>query len=260
MPLTRRHLLHCGIAAMLAAPPASAAAEPVRVAAASDLYAVLPEIAKAFDAETGLKIAATFGSTGNFARQIRQGAPFEVFLAADDSVVAGLHKDGIIAAAGMPYAEGRLALIAGVKSPFTGDLTLGAIADAARNGQRFRFAIANPEHAPYGQRALDILERWSIADLLRPRLVYGDNVIQAMQFVAAGAAEAGIAALSPARAPVMTGVLSVEPMPTEWHRPLIQTLALTAKAGAGARRLKAFLVTARARALLRDAGFGIPGD
>ncbi len=245
--------------AALAGGSAARAAPAVLVAAASDLQLALPDVVRAFHAETGITVNVSYGSTGNFARQIRQGAPFQIFLAADESFVTALAADQVIADTGAVYAEGRLSLIATKRSAFADELTLGNIAGAARERKAFRFAIANPEHAPYGKRALEVLERWSVDELLRPRLVFGENVTQALQMVASGAADVGIVARAIARAPAVAHAIVDQDVPADWHKPLIQRMVLTRKATDPARQFYTFLLMPAARAILARHGFTLPG-
>ena len=136
----------------LACPAAGAFAdEPPTIAAASDLQFALTEVAKAFTAETGLEVKLAFGSSGNFARQIRQGAPFEMYLSADENYVLELAKDGFTRDDGALYAVGRIVIIVPHGSPLEADGTLEDLRAALEDGRVQKFAIANPEHAPYGR-------------------------------------------------------------------------------------------------------------
>jgi molybdate transport system substrate-binding protein len=237
--------------------PAVAAA-PILVAAAADLQSAMPDILAAFKAKTGTEANVSFGATGNFARQIRQGAPFELFLAADESFVLALAKDGFLENEGAVYAQGRLSLVAGRQGPFAAGLSLDAIAAAAKAGQSFRMAIANPEHAPYGQRAAEVMERRGMTALLKPHLVFGENVAAALQLVASGAAAVGMVGSALAKGPAVAQAIVHADVPTDWHTPLVQRMALTKKATPAARDLYAFMSDETARAILTKHGFSIP--
>lgn len=180
---------------------ASAFAQEITVAAAADLSSALPEIAAKYKSQTGQEVKLTFGSSGNLTTQIRNGAPFDVFFSADEEypkqlIDAGLaEKDTLYR-----YAVGRLVLWVASDSPL--DLTksgMQALLDPAVK----KIAIANPEHAPYGRAAQAALRHFGIYDQVSSRLVLGENVSQAAQFVESGNAQTGLIALSHALAPAM---------------------------------------------------------
>jgi molybdate transport system substrate-binding protein len=239
---------------------ASRAAEAPNVAAASDLKFALEEIAGQFRRETGLEVKLTFGSSGNFARQIQQGAPFELFLSADESFVFRLADQGLTVDQGDLYAVGRIVLFAPLGSPLAIDEGLDGLARALADGRVKRFAIANPEHAPYGRAAEQALRSRGLWDKVAPALVLGENVSQAAQFATSGSAQGGIFAYSLALAPVVgergTHVL----LPEDGHEPLLQRMVLLKRAGEGARRFHAYLKEPAARAVLRRYGFLLPGE
>lgn len=243
----------------VAAPPAPLRAEadiPV-VAAAADLAFALEEIATRFRDETGMDLRLSFGSTGNFARQIRQAAPFQLFLAADEQFVADLARDGLTLDEGLVYGLGRIALLV----PKGGaDGALDGLGQALRDGRISRFAIANPEHAPYGKRAEEALRHVGLWDEVQPRLVLGENVAQAAQFVTSGNAEAGIVALSLALAPDVAARSDHVLIPADWHSPLVQRMVLLPDAGPVATAFYAYLQTAPARAVLEGYGFTLPPE
>lgn len=262
--VTRRAILLA--TAGLAAPRLSTsirAAAPIRIAAASDLQVVLPLIAAAFERDTGVASRLTFGSTGNFARQIRQGAPFDVFLAADQRFVQDLARDGVITAVGPVYARGRLVVIARAGTDFHKVIldppdAIAGLASAYDRGAAFRIALANPEHAPYGLRAIEVLTNRGVLDKLRPRLVYGENVAQAAQFVVTDAAAVGLVGSSLTYAPALAGQLAVASIPADWHAPLDQGLAILPRAGEPAQRFADFVLGDTARALFSGHGFDLP--
>lgn len=228
------------------------------VAAASDLRFALPEIAESFRRETGESVRLAFGSSGNFARQIRQGAPFEVYLSADEAYVLALASDGLTRDEGTVYAVGRLAIVVPPGSPLAQDRSLDGLARALGDAQISRFAIANPEHAPYGRRAREALERRGLWEALQPVLVLGENVAQAAQFAASGSADGGIVALSLALAPSVAARADYGLIPEKWHSPLRQRMVLLKNAGRSAERFYDYLRSARARELLGRHGFAAP--
>ncbi|MFN2327600.1 MAG: molybdate ABC transporter substrate-binding protein [Chromatocurvus sp.] len=234
--------------------------QPVRVAAASDLRFALDDIAATFERESGYRLRITYGSTGNFAHQIRSGAPFHLFLAADERYIDALAADQLTQDAGTLYAIGRLALVVPrVNSPASPP-TLTAIHAqlSAHPGQRF--AIANPAHAPYGERARDVLKHEGLWDALQPRLVLGENVSQAARFALSGSTVGGLIAWSLALAPPIAERANSALIPSEWHRPLNQRMVLLHGASEGALALYRYLQERPARAVLERYGFSLPTD
>jgi molybdate transport system substrate-binding protein len=230
------------------------------IAAASDLKFALEEFAAEFRDTHHTEIRLVFGSSGNFARQIRQGAPYELFLAADEDYVLALARDGYTRDTGDLYAIGRIVVMVPVDSPIAVDPHLDGIEQALASGNLARFAIANPEHAPYGLRAKQALESRGLWPALQPYLVFGENIAQTVQFVVAGAVSAGIGALSLALAPTLAGRQRHAVIPADWHEPLRQRMVLLAGAGAVAAQFYDWLRGARARVILRRYGFLLPGE
>ena len=230
------------------------------VAAASDLKFALEEAAAKFREATRRDVKLVFGSSGNFLRQIEQGAPFELFMSADESFVFKLAESGKALDRGQLYATGRIVLFARHGSPLAVDGTLGALKDAVAAGTIRRFAIANPEHAPYGRAAEQALRKVGVWDALRARLVLGENVSQAAQFATSGSAEGGIFAYSLALAPEIAKLGRHVLVPENLHDPLRQRMALIKGAGATARLFYAYLQDREARAVLRRYGFALPGE
>lgn len=250
------------LAAALAAGLATAAQanEGPIVAAASDLQFAVEEIARAFTEETGEPIRLSFGSTGNFARQIREGAPFEIFMAADESFIFDLHRDGFTPDDGEIYALGRIVLMLPHDSPLELDGSLADLGAALEDGRLTRFAIANPEHAPYGMRAEEALRHVGIWDAIQPRLVLGENVSQAAQFALSGSTEGGIIALSLALAPEVAALGEYVLIPEDFHEPLLQRMVLLEGASPTAEAFFAYMNEEPARAIMRRYGFLLPGE
>jgi molybdate transport system substrate-binding protein len=250
-------LLAAALCALLAcALPAAAAPG---VAAASDLKFALDEIARAWSAETGKSVRLTYGSSGNFRRQIAEGAPFEIFLSADESYVFALAKDGRLVDEGTLYAIGRLALFAPAGSPVDPGQGLAGVAALARAGRIGKFAIANPAHAPYGRAAREALEGAGAWKPLEARLVLGENVSQAAQFAASGNAAAGLVAYSLMFTPAVSGRGSFALVPESAHAPLRQRMALVKGAGEDARAFYRYLQGPAARGIFTRYGFTLPG-
>ncbi|RIK92763.1 MAG: molybdate ABC transporter substrate-binding protein [Proteobacteria bacterium] len=230
------------------------------IAAASDLQFALEEIAAAFTAGSGQKVRLSFGSSGNFARQIRQGAPIEVFLSADENYVLALARDGFAKDQGALYAMGRIVLIVPHGSPLKADGTLVDLKAALNDGRLIKFAIANPEHAPYGKRAEEALRHQGLWDAIAPNLVYGENVSQAAQFATSANAQGGLIAYSLALSPRVSALGSYALIPEDWHSPLRQRMVLLKNAGPAAERFYAFVQQPAARAIFQKYGFVLPGE
>lgn len=240
-----------------------AAAAPSRdvpnVAAAADLRLALTEVAAAFHRDTGQSVKLTFGSSGTFFQQIRQGAPFQLFLSADERYVLALSRVGRTVDDGTPYAIGRLALVAPRGSPLVLDSDLAGLRRAVAAGQITRFAIANPEHAPYGERAREALQHAGLWPLLRGRIVMGENVSQALQFATSGGAQGGIVSSALVHDPAFAARADYRLLPSSWHRPLRQRMVLVKGAGQTARLFDAYVRQPTGRRILTRYGFALPG-
>jgi molybdate transport system substrate-binding protein len=257
--MRRRSLLAAGLAALALGPWKSGlAAEPPVIAAAANLHFAITELAGRFEAGTGHALRLVFGSSGNFARQIAQGAPFELFLSADESYVLDLARRGLTRDGGKLYAVGRIALFAPHGAPFEADAALDGLADALSRGDIDRFAIANPEHAPYGRAAEQVLRHRGLWEEMQPRLVLGENVAQAAQFAASGSTQGGIVPLSLVKVGSMQERGSHAVLPENWHEPLNQRMVLLPRAGIVAERFYAFLQTQAAADVFRSHGFASP--
>ncbi|MCW5752069.1 MAG: molybdate ABC transporter substrate-binding protein [Alphaproteobacteria bacterium] len=230
------------------------------VAAASDLQFALDEVAAAFARDTGRRIRLVLGSSGNFTRQIRQGAPFQLFLSADEEYVLALAREGLTEGDGVLYAIGRIALVAGPGASFEPDSELASLRAALTAGRIARFAIANPEHAPYGRRAEEALRHAGLWGLAEKRLVLGENVSQAAQFALSGNVDGGIVAYSLILSPKLRGLAPHALIPESWHSPLRQRMVLLRGAGPVARHFHAYIQQPPARAILREHGFALPGE
>lgn len=259
-------LLRWGLAAWLVLSFSPAQAGVPTVAAASDLQFALAEAARRFEADTGQRLRLNFGSSGNFRRQIAQGAPFELYLSADEAYVHALHAEGHTEDAGVVYAIGRLAWLqrAGRNDLPSGDDPLAAVREAlamhAQGEGRPRIALANPDHAPYGVAARQALEHaglWADSAALR---ILGENVSQAAQFALSDDARGGLVAWSLALAPELAERSDFVLIPEEWHEPLVQRMALVEGAGDTARAFYHWLQQDEGRAILADYGFRLLED
>lgn len=256
---SRRQFLLLGACLLTGLATEGRADESPVVAAASDLQFALKEVADLFARHSGKIVRLAFGSSGNFYRQIVEGAPFEVFLSADESYIRALHRRGRTMDEGTLYAVGRIVMMTPRGSPLKADGSLGDLRAALDDGRLKRFAIANPEHAPYGKRAEEALRRAGLWERIRPLLVLGENVTQAAQFAASGAAQGGIIAYSLALSPTLSRLAAFDLIPDDWHAPLRQRMVLTKAAGATARAFYEFVRSTPARAILRRYGF-VPPD
>jgi molybdate transport system substrate-binding protein len=235
---------------------AAAIAQPLRVAAASDLQAALPAIAARFEKTTGHAVALTFGSSGNFFTQVQNGAPFDVFLSADIDYPRALERSGEAEEGTLyRYATGRIVLW--IRNESTIDLRRG-LAVLADPGVR-KVAIANPDHAPYGRAAVAALRHAGVDDRVQPKLVRGENISQAAQFVQSGNADAGILALSLALAPALKASGRYVEIPDAFYPPIEQAAVVLAasKQQAIARQFVDFLKQPESARTLQTFGFDV---
>jgi len=243
----------------LAAAPDTDSSAPL-VAAASDLKFALDEILVRFRDATGIAPRIAYGSSGTFARQIMRGAPYEVFLSADEQFVHELHAQGLTRGTGDLYAIGRLALFAPTGSPLEPDPRMDDLARRLASGQLGRFAIANPEHAPYGRAAEQALRARGLWSALQPRLVLGENVAQAAQFASGGDTEGGLIAYSLALSPELRRRGTFALIPDSMHAPLRQRMVLLQGATPAAERLYEYLRSPPSREILARYGFLLPAE
>jgi len=239
--------------------PAVAADAPA-IAAAADLKFALTEVAERFRSDNGQTVKLVFGSSGAFTAQIENGAPFEMLLSADEQYVFQLADKGLMRDRGALYAIGRIAFFAPHGSSIKVDAAMTDLRTALADGRLKRFAIANPEHAPYGRAARAALRHAGLWPAVEPRLVLGENAGQAMQFASSGSSQGGIVPLSLSRAPGLAKLGTFALLPAEWHadEPLRQRMALTRKAGPTAEAFFRYLQQPVAREILVRYGFVLP--
>ena len=240
--------------------PALHAQTPATVAAASDLKFALEELVPQFEKATGHKLRLVFGSSGNFKTQILQGAPFHLFMSADEGFVYELADAGKTVDRGRAYARGRIGIIVPAGSPLRADGQLQDLAAALKDGRLRKFAIANPDHAPYGARAREGLQRAGLWEALQPRLVLGENISQTAQFATSGSTQGGIIAQSLALAPAVARLGTFQLIPESWHQPLQQRMVLTQGAPAAARAFYDYIGTSAAQAVMARYGFVMPRE
>lgn len=250
--MSMRRWLLAGV--LLLAAPATPAQE-ARIAAASDLKFALEALRPSFEqAHPGQTLTLIFGSSGKFAQQIEHGAPFDLFMSADVSLPQQLVAKGYAVEPVEPYAYGRLVLWSARTD--ASQLTLADLADPRWK----HIAIAAPEHAPYGQRAVEALRSAGVWAAVQPRLVFGENIAHTAQLVQSQAADIGILALSLALSPQLAGQSGYALIPAELHPPLQQAWAITrhGRDNPTARAFGAYLASEPARAMLRRYGFTLP--
>lgn len=241
---------------LLMAAPLAAQPAPPAIAAAASLRYALDEAATAFHAQTGKRIRLSYGASGSLVQQIESGAPFELFLSADEAHVFRLADRGFAPDRGRVYAVGRLALAAPAGSRLVLDSRLAGLGKGLASGAVRRLAIANPDIAPYGARAREALRATGLWDMAQPKLVTGENIGQAFQFVATGGADAGFVSLSLAKSPGFTGRFTlVDP---SLHQPIVQRMLLLNKSGPDARAFHDWLLTSRGQSVLARHGYQPP--
>jgi len=253
--MARRGLIVLALVLAVArAAEAQPAATTLVVYAAADLDTAFREIKPLFEKATGARLTLVMGSTGNLAKQIEHGAPADVFFAANESFVDDLRAAGaIIPQTRALYAQGRIVLAVPKKSAVAARELTDLLKPAVR-----RVAIANPAHAPYGRAAQEALERAGVWDKVKPKLVYGESIRHALQFVETGAVEAGIVALSIADAPGIT----YAPIDPALHAPLNQVAAVVKRSphpDLGAAFIQ-FVNGAEGRLVMKRYGFLLPGE
>ena len=236
---------------------ATAKAEEVTVAVAANFAAPMQKIAQAFEQDTGHKALLAFGATGKFYAQIKNGAPFAVLLSADDETPARLEKEGVaIAGTRFTYAIGRLALWS--KNPLLVDDKGQVLLSNATDKNSFKkIAIADPKLAPYGAAAIEVLGRMDALAKLTPKLVQGDSIGQAFQFVMTENAELGFVALSQISIAGRITQGSAWVVPQNLYTPLKQEAVLLplGKNNAAALALMKYMRTDRAQAIIRAYGY-----
>ena len=196
------------------------------VAVASGMQFAIREVANSFKQDTGIDLRFTLGASGKLFRQIENNAPFELFIAADDSLVQKLVQTPRARVSGVVIARGRLAVFAANGSPMQADAELLGLTNALDANQVRKFAIANPDHAPYGQRAKEVLQRVGLWLRIKDRLVIGENVAQATQFAISGAAQGGIVAHSLLVTDKTSNRGQYALLPESWHQPILHSMVM----------------------------------
>lgn len=230
-------------------------ADEVQVAVASNFTAPMQKIAADFEKESGHTVKLALGATGKFYAQIKNGAPFEILLAADDETPAKLIKeDAAIAGTNFTYAIGKLVLWSA---------TPGLVDDQGnilKNGGFKHLALANPKAAPYGAAGMQAMGKLGVLDSIKPLIVQGENISQTHQFIASGAAELGFVAYSQVIRNDRIGSGSGWMVPEKLYDPIRQDAVILArgKDKAGPLALMNYLKSDKAKAIIRSFGYTLP--
>jgi molybdate transport system substrate-binding protein len=237
------------------APEGAAPQGPIKVAAASDLALAFKEMGAAFEKKSGRRVVFSFGSSGNFAKQIAEGAQYDLFASANTGYVDEVVKAGACEGETKAlYGRGRIALWSkkgGVAPP----TKLEDLTDA-----RFvKIAIANPEHAPYGKAAKEALVSAGVWDRVLPKIVNAENIMQTLQFAQTGNVEVSVVALSLAMTNEEGSYVLID---EAQHKPLDQALVVCKRGGdpQGGKDLSAFIASGEGRAIMIRYGFALPGE
>jgi molybdate transport system substrate-binding protein len=226
---------------------------PSLVAAAANLQPVLGELVPLFERQQAGRITLNTGSSANLVRQIQQGLPAELFLSADEDFALRLFDAGLTLDRGVVYATGRIALIVPADSPLALDAQLKGLAAGLSSVNKF--AIANPELAPYGKAAVQALQKLGLWPALQSKVVLGESIAQTTQYVSTGAAQAGITALSMALAPELARRVRYVVIADDLHAPVRQRMVLLKSARPAARAFYEFLQSPAARAVMKRYGY-----
>jgi molybdate transport system substrate-binding protein len=240
--------------ALQACAPAPNQPVALTVAAASSMQNAFSEIGALFEAQTGQKVIFVFASSGQLTQQIENGAPYDLFAAANIAFIDRLEQQNLVLTDTIArYARGRIVLAVNKNSGLQA-LTL----DDLLSNQITHIAIANPEHAPYGVAAMEALQSAGVWEQVRPKLVYAENIRQALQFIQTGDAQVGIIALSDANVPEIAWTLLDETL----HNPLDQALAVLASSPnhQNARQFANFINSPEGIAILAKYGFSSPNN
>jgi len=238
---------------------ASLLAGEVRITAAADLVYAFKELQAVFEKENpGDKAIIAFGSTGKAYTQITNGAPYDLYFAADMGYVQKLKNEGMISADPKPYAYGRI----GLWTPKNNGIDVTKGLDILLDNKVKRVAIADPAHAPYGIAAVNALKSQNYYDKVKDKFALGENVSQAAQFIKSGAAEVGILPISLGYSEVLQKEGNFYLLPADWHNEIIQGYAILKQGESNptAKKFEAFVATPKAREIFKKYGFILPNE
>ena len=237
--------------------PQDVFAEEIAIAAASDLNFAIKEVIAKYEKATGNHVKLSVGSSGNFFAQIQNGAPFDLYFSADIGYPKKLEEAGLTVPGSLyRYAVGRIVLWTNHRSQR--DVSKGM--DLLRDRAVKKIAIANPKHAPYGRAAVAAMQHFKVYDEAKDRLVMGENISQAAQFIESGACDVGVIALSLALAPTMKAAGTYWEIPSEAHPPLEQGAAIlkSSKLQKTAQEFIEFMQGTQGQEIMRRYGFTLP--
>jgi molybdate transport system substrate-binding protein len=237
--------------------PTLAFSEDLTIAAASDLNFAFKELVVEYEKTTGNQVKLSLGSSGNFYSQIQNGAPFDLYFSADIGYPKKLEEAGLTVPGSLyRYAVGRIVMWTGNGTRI--DVAKGL--DALREPTVKKIAIANPKHAPYGRAAVAAMEHFKVYDQIKDRLVLGENISQAAQFVESGACDIGIIALSLALAPTMKAKGTYWEVPVDAHPPLEQGAVILKSSThqQSSRQFLEFMKSSQGQEIMKRYGFTLP--
>lgn len=240
--------------------PAEATEQATPVAAAWDLQFALPEIAEAFLADTGEAIEISFGLCNELADQIRKGAPFQIYLSADENSVLNLARDGMTPDRGVVYGIGRIALIVPNGSRLKPDGSLSDLRKALGDRRLVRLAIPNPKDVIFGKRAEQALRKADLWDQIQPYLVLGQTGAQAAELAVSVNVSGGIVGYPLALSNKIAGRGTIGLIPEDKHAPLLQRMVRLNDAGVVAQEFYSYLQQPAARVIFRKHGFFLPEE
>ena len=247
-----RYLLFVALASLFA----PALAQDLTVAAAADLQFAMQDITSRFAQQTGKKVQVVYGSSGNFAQQLRNGAPFDMFFSANVDYPSQLQREGLVESGSLYlYAKGKIVLWV----PNGGAVDPHAGLPALLNPAVKKIAIANPVHAPYGKAAVAAMESEHVYEKVKEKLVLGENISQAASFVTSGAADAGIVALALALSPNMKDKGRYSEIPTTDYPAIEQACVIlrSSRSKQNAQQFLRFIQTKSIQDLLNQYGFDV---
>ncbi len=244
-------------AGLLLVQQVATASESLTVAVAANVKYAFDDLALAFTRETGIAVRPVFNSSGKIVSQVKEGAPYDVFLSADMDYPERLYKEGQAVTLPKAYAYGKLVLW-----KLSGRLGIDKGLPALTGAEFRRVAIANPRVAPYGAEALKAMERLGVKAAIEPKLVYAENIAQVMQYVESGNVDAGVTAKSLVTAPELAGKGQWVDIPADSYTPIAQGAVILRYGqvhhGDAARKFYGFLYSQKARTILEKFHYGLP--
>ncbi len=231
-------------------------AQSATVAVASNMKDAFSEIQAVFTVSTKTDLKVIYGSSGNFTRQIMNGAPFDLFISADEQFPLALVKNGKTIDSGAVYAIGKIVLLTKKSSGIALKSNQGDLASVLSKANKI--VMAKPEIAPYGHAAIEYMQAMNLWNIAKSKLVYGDNISVATMFVTSGAADIGFSALSLAKSPAIEKETDYLLLDESLYQPILQRMVLMKGAPSVAVNLYQFMQSAQAKAILLKYGYSVP--